>query len=266
MGLVAAFMVRNWVQQRTVVASAPTGTIVVAAAPLGFGAELTGDNITEIRWPAANLPEGAFASKKELLKDGRRTVLKPLEKSEPVLRGKITGPGQRASLSSLLGDGRKAVTIRVDDVKGVAGFVLPGDHVDVVLIRSDKGDSYSDILVQHVKVLAVDQLANERQEKAKLARAVTLDVTTEQAQKIVLASTVGRLSLILRPAAQAKQESSRRVTTADLGRDRSEPSFITVQPPKPEAPQIVRVDVIRGTARSTYNVEQKTGEVRLLGN
>jgi len=183
------------------------GSIVVAAVPLEFGAELTGDNITEIPWPAANLPEGAFASKTELLKDGRRTVLKPLEKSEPVLRGNITGPGQRASLSSFLGDGRKAVTIRVDDVKGVAGFVWPGDHVDVFLIRSDKGDSYFDILAQHVKVLASDQLANERQEKAKLVRAVTLDVTTEQAQKIVLASTVGRLSLILRRAARAKQKS-----------------------------------------------------------
>jgi len=122
--------------------------------------------------------------------------------------------GTRLLDGKILAYGRRAVTIWVDDVKGVAGFVRPWDHVDVVLIRPDMGDNYSDILVQDVKVGAVDQLANERQEKAKLARAVTLEVTTEQAQKILQAGTVGRLSLILRPAAQS--EPNRIVRRDDL--------------------------------------------------
>src|SRR6202007_367193 len=102
------------------------------------------------------LPEGAFVSKADLLKDGRRVVLAPLGRGEPVLNSKITGPGRRALLSSLLDAGKRAVTLRVDDVRGVAGFILPGDFVDVVLIAEDSAprrENYSELLLEHVKVL-----------------------------------------------------------------------------------------------------------------
>ena len=168
MGGIAAFMAKNWIQAHATVSPGPNGTIVVANAPLAFGATLRRDNVTEVAWAAAQLPEGAFATRDQLLKEGRRAVLAPVGKNEPILKSKVTGPGQRASLSALLEEGKRAVTVRVDDVKGVAGFVLPGDRVDVVLIRSvhrPNGlpvESFSDVLLQHVKVLAVDQLANER--------------------------------------------------------------------------------------------------------
>jgi pilus assembly protein CpaB len=145
--------------------------------------------------------------------------------------------------------------VRVDDVRGVAGFVLPGDRVDVVLIRSQGAGQFSDILVQHVKVLAVDQITNERQDKPTVARAVTLEVTTEQAQKILLASDVGRLSLILRQAGQANAEYAKRITEADLS--------LTAPPPSPRpagavpsVPQTATVDIVRGTTRAQYNVQR----------
>ena len=116
-----------------------TGTIVVATAPLGFGTALTRDNVAEIPWGASRLPEGAYGTRDELFKDGRRVVLSPMQRTEPILKNKITGPGQRASLSALLEEGKRAVTVRVDDVRGVAGFVLPGDRVDVVLLRGAAG-------------------------------------------------------------------------------------------------------------------------------
>src|SRR2546422_198155 len=102
----------------------------------------------------------------------------------------------------------RAVSVRVVDVRGVAGFVLPGDRVDIVLLRSVPGPSgskenISDVLLQHVKVLAVDQLANEQQEKPTIARAVTLELDTDQAQKILLATDVGKLALILRQAGES---------------------------------------------------------------
>src|SRR5436309_2951169 len=123
----------------------------------------------------------AVITSNELFKDGRRVVLAPMQRNELVLKTKVTGPGQRASLSALLDQGKRAVTVRVDDVRGVAGFVLPGDRVDVVLIRNVAGPSgsaenISDVLLQHVKVLAVDQLVNERQETPTIAKAVTLEV------------------------------------------------------------------------------------------
>ena len=150
-----------------------------------------------------------FASKTELFKDGRRVVLNAIDKSELVLRTKVTAPGQRASLSVLLEEGMRAVTVRVDDVRGVAGFILPGDRVDVVLLRTEtqKGETENsaDVLIQYVKVLAIDQLANERQDQpaiATVAKAVTLQVSPAQAQKILLAGNIGKLSLVLRQPAR----------------------------------------------------------------
>ena len=261
MGGIAAFMARNWIAAQATVAPEPVGTIVVAAAPLMFGTALTRENLREIPWPAGRLPEGAFASKEELLKDGRRALLGPVTREEPILKTKITGPDQRASLSALLEDGKRAVTVRVDDVRGVAGFVLPGDRVDVVLIRSmnrpsGPAESISDVLLQHVKVLAVDQLINERQETAKVAQAVTLEVATDQAQKIILATNIGKLSLILRQAGENHAASVRRVTENDLGVTEilSAERPTAASPPKAPVAGDAVVEIVRGMRSEKYNV------------
>ena len=243
MGLGAVVLVRSWVNSNAATAPVPTNTVVVANEKMAFGVELNNDKLTEIPWAMAQIPEGAFAKKADLFKDGRRVALSPMERGDLVLTSKITGPGQRGSLSALLQDGNKAIAVRVDDVRGVAGFILPGDRVDVVLIRAEtKGggqtENTSDVLVQHVKVLAIDQIANERQEEATVAKAVTLEVTTEQAQKILLATNIGKLSLVLRQAGQSDQDSVKRITDADLS--------VTSAPERPES-RTATVDVIRGT-------------------
>src|SRR6202158_4521498 len=110
-------------------------TIVVASKPLRFGAELGAMSLREVPWPDEAVPAGAFSKITDLTASGRRVVLTAIETNEPILSSKITGSGQRATLSAMLADGMKAVTIRVNDVEGVAGFVLPGDRVDVVLTR-----------------------------------------------------------------------------------------------------------------------------------
>jgi pilus assembly protein CpaB len=265
MGGVAAFMARNLIAAQAVPPAGPEGTIVVASAPLTFGSPLTSENTTEISWAAGRLPEGAYATKEALLKDGKRAVLAPVARDEPILKNKITGPGQRASLSALLDEGKRAVTVRVDDVRGVAGFVLPGDRVDVVLIRtlprpSGPPESVSDVLLQHVKVLAIDQLLNERQEAPTVAKAVTLEVETDQAQKVLLATNIGKLSLILRQAGEQEASSVRRVTETDLGITDYRPVILPVnaaaamaqEAPAPNAGSVV--EVVRGTRSEKYNV------------
>jgi pilus assembly protein CpaB len=268
MGLVAAFLSRSWIMsQQHASSDAVAGTIVVAAAPLTFGATITDDKITEIPWAAKTLPEGAFATKQQVFKDGRRVALSPIERGEPVLRVKITAPGQRGSLSTLLDEGKRAVTVRVDDVRGVAGFILPGDRVDVVLIRTEavaSGQSYSEVILQNVKVLAVDQLAGQQPDKATvLAKAVTLESTADQAQKVLLATNIGRLSLILRQPGEGHSEASRRITEKDL-------SSVPPPPPPPKvetvaqapAPSVVRepdtanVSIIHGLKREEYTVRR----------
>ncbi len=250
-------------------ASQNVGTIVVAAQPLQFGATVSADNITEIPWAAGALPDGAFASKEDILKGGRRVVLSQFNRNEPVLSSKITGPGQRGTLSSLLEEGKRAVTVRVDDVRGVAGFVAPGDFVDVVLIGEDPAfqrENYSEILLHHVKVLAIDQVASERQEQPTVAKAVTVEVTPEQAQKILLANNVGKLSLILRQPGDVNADSaggSRSAISAVTGLlgvwprlHRRQRLRAPAAAPPPRASSTTTVSIVRGNKREDYNVRR----------
>jgi pilus assembly protein CpaB len=254
MGGVAAYMARLWIVAQMPVETATHGTVVVAAAPLAFGTQLSRENTIEISWPVGAQPDGAYATKDQLFKDGRRAALAPLQRNELILKSKITGPGQKATLSALLDEGKRAVTVRVDDVRGVAGFVLPGDRVDVVLIRGGGGangpEQFSDVLLQHVKVLAVDQLVNERQENPTIAKAVTLEVDTDQAQKILLATNVGKLSLILRQAGESNPVVAQRVTEKDLARQ--EP--VATPTPAPVRSNSITVSIIRNMKREEYSV------------
>jgi pilus assembly protein CpaB len=190
---------------------------------LRFGAELNAGMLQEVAWPADARPAGAFAKIDDLLAGGRRVVLAAIEENEPVLSLKVTGAGQRATLSALVKPGMKAVTIRVNDVEGVGGFVLPGDHVDVVLTRQiDKGTATTEVILQNRRVLATDQSADERTAKANIAKSVTLEVETMEAQKVWLASSVGNLSLLLRKAGETAAVKTRKISLKDL--ESSEPS------------------------------------------
>jgi pilus assembly protein CpaB len=224
-----------------------TNTIVVAAQRLPFGVELAKEHLREIPWASEALPQGAFAQISGLLSAGKRVVLAPIEADEPVLAVKITGPGQRATLSAIVGEGMKAVSVRVNDVEGVGGFVLPGDRVDVVLTRQlEKGNATTEVVLQNARVLAVDQSADDRTSKAAVAKAVTLEVDTLGAQKIWLAASVGSLSLLLRKAGEVSSETTRRVTLDDLSKpDR-------VAPKKNNA--VTNVSVRRGGQRQSYEV------------
>jgi len=154
------------------------------------------------------------------------------------------------------------VTVRVDDVRGVAGFVLPGDFVDIVMIAdelSSKRQSYSDILLEHVKVLAIDQIASEGEEKPKVAQAVTLEVTKEQAQKILLATNIGKLSLLLGRPIESGRDANRRIGERDIGRTIPErpvppppPAPVVKAPPPPS--NLAKVTIVRNGESKEYSV------------
>jgi len=255
-GLLAVFIAQVWLnnqasmQARNMEANkqqVATRTIVVAKEPLRFGTELSAAMLQEVPWPAESLPSGAFTAIKDILSGGRRVVLSAIETNEPVLALKITGAGQRATLSALVKPGMKAVTIRVNDVEGVGGFVLPGDHVDVVLTRQiEKGSATTDVVLQNTRVLAVDQSADERLFKAAVAKSVTLEVNTVDAQKVWLASSVGSLSLLLRKAGETDAVKTRKITLKDLG---------TLEPVgEQKAAVTATVVVTRASAKQEYTV------------
>jgi pilus assembly protein CpaB len=255
-GLLAVFIAQVWLNNQASMQAKnyeankkpmTTRTIVVAKEPLRFGTELSAAMLQEVPWPAESLPSGAFTEIKDMLSGGRRVVLSAIEANEPVLALKITGAGQRATLSALVKPGMKAVTIRVNDVEGVGGFVLPGDHVDVVLTRQiDKGSATTEIVLQNTKVLAVDQSADERTFKASVAKSVTLEVDTVEAQKVWLASSVGSLSLLLRKAGETAQAKTRKITLNDLGGIEPAPGL--------EKAASVSVTVTRASSKQDYTV------------
>nr|WP_292446029.1 Flp pilus assembly protein CpaB [Mesorhizobium sp.] len=225
-GVLAVVLANIWLaSQRSAMArtdGVQRDTVVVAAMPLKFGDTLSADKLREIPWPAGAIPAGAFKTTKDALAgNGARQALQAISANEPVLATKITGAGQRATLSAVLGEGMKAVSIRVNDVLGVAGFVFPGDRVDVLLTRTTRGDdgadkSFVDVLLQSMKVLAVDQVADESKDNPTVVKSVTLEASTKDAQKLTLAAGAGQLSLALRQAAASKGETTERVTLSDL--------------------------------------------------
>ena len=260
---VAAFLARNWLESHSTSAAVEdTATIVVANGPLAFGAAITASDIREIHWPANSRPDGSFSTVEELTKDGRRVVLSPFVRDEPIVATKISAANGKASLSTMIEEGKRAVTVAVDDVRGVAGFIFPGDFVDVVLTRTNNSDgpqNYSEVILQHVKVLAIDQVAGDQQERPTVAKAVTVEVTPEQALKILLATNVGKLSLILRQSAEMALSPDARITDHDLYAEPAPAPVVSpppaVAPPaSPIQPKTRKVTVVRAMKGEDYDV------------
>jgi pilus assembly protein CpaB len=262
-GALAVFVAQSWLNSQNdarlknvpVPVAVKTRTIVVATAPLRFGVEMNARNLREVPWPDNAIPDGAFASIEALLSAGKRMVLTAIAENEPVLASKITGPGQRATLSAVLTPGMKAVTVRVNDIEGVAGFVLPGDRVDILLTRSNSGErganpnSSSDVVLQNVRVLAIDQIADDRIDKPAVVKAVTLEVEMAEGQKLSLAASLGTLTLALRKAGDTAAQPSRQITAEDLGK-----------PQKKNAPNgsFSTITVTRGMKKENYSVPAET--------
>jgi len=131
----------------------------------------------------------------------------------------------------------RAISIRVDDVVGVAGFVLPGDHVDIMLTRKMGNDLLNEVILQSVTILGINQNADQKADQPIVGRTATVEVTPEQAQKLVLAQSAGSLSLALRSVETAGLIETRPITEADLGTQKRAPA--PVRPPPPPPPVIV---------------------------
>lgn len=231
LAIAAVFATRTYLADQKARLAANSGakqsekTLVVAAKAMRFGDRVRPENLKTIPWPSEERPEGSFQAIEAVLgdKDEPRYAMEAIDPGEPVLSSKITGAGERATLSAALDEGMKAVSIRVNDVLGVAGFVRPSDRVDVLLTRlirnSKSGNEQTsvDVLLQGVKVLAVDQTADERKDAPSIVKTVTFEVTTDEAQRLTLGANIGTLSLALRNIASASVEQTRPVTVADLG-------------------------------------------------
>jgi pilus assembly protein CpaB len=193
LGLLAMVFAAQWLGQKAAMA---TKKVVVAARDVQLGTALTGDALKTIDWPSSSLPHGAMHDIKDL---DARVVKVALQRGEPVLESKLAPLGTKGGLSSIISSGKRAITVKVNEVIGVAGFALPGNLVDVMVNTKDEAEKpVSMIVLEQVLVLAVAQEASRDETKPKVVSAVTLELTPEQAEKLDLARSVGNLSLVLR--------------------------------------------------------------------
>lgn len=201
-GLIAAFSVNRLLSGA--VGRNSVKTIVVAKVEIPLGARIIPEQLTTVQVPSNTLPDGAFDAENKVT--GRITITR-IGPHEPITSNRLASEGTMAGLAAIIPEGYRAMTVKIDDETGVAGFILPGTAVDVLAVINPPGnasqDPISKIVLQNIKVLAngqnLDQPADERE--AKSVRNVTLQVTPEQAEKLALSSFDGKLQLAMRNSA-----------------------------------------------------------------
>lgn len=236
-GLAAVIFASRWLLNQP---GGVSGRIVVAASDISLGQRVTPEMFKLAEWPADSVPKGAFTDPKQL--DGR--VLKTnVLMGEPLVEARLAPVGTQGGLSAVITEGKRALTVRVNDVIGVAGFALPGNYVDVIVsTQKDTGpnqnareQAISKIVLERILVLAVAQEVNRDETKPKVVNAVTLEVTPEQAEKLDLARSVGTLSLALRNQVDPQSAQTGGATKVTLLPEVTPPAPKPVPKPAPAA-------------------------------
>ena len=215
-GLAAAVYASGWVARQSGIAS---NRVVVAAVDIELGSKINGQMLSTVDWPVGSVPPGAFNDQKDLQD---RVAKVGLLRGEAVLEGKLAPVGTKGGLSAVIAAGKRAMTVRVNDVVGVAGFALPGNYVDVMVNaqqdkgKGEEGRQISKTVLEHVLVLAVAQEAGRDDTKPRVVSAVTLELSLEDSEKLDLARSVGTLSLVLRNQIDKEKVQTAGITKSQL--------------------------------------------------
>jgi pilus assembly protein CpaB len=217
LGLAAAVYANAWIGQRAHISA---NKVVVAAVDIPAGGRLAPEMLTTLDWPSGSLPAGAV-SDPAALKD--RVVKLDVVRGEAIIEGKLAPTGTKGGLSAVIAEGKRAMTVRVNDVVGVAGFALPGNYVDILVHTERESDTkgatpkpISKTVLEHVLVLAVAQEASRDDTKPKVVSAVTLELSLADAEKLDLARSIGTLSLALRNQSDPEKVSTDGATKGEL--------------------------------------------------
>ncbi|SDF93985.1 MULTISPECIES: Flp pilus assembly protein CpaB [unclassified Duganella] len=200
LALAAVVVAAQWIAGQS---ASNSNKVAVALLDISMGARITPELVHMVDWPASSVPPGAATDIKTL--EGRITRAN-IQRGEPISEGKLAPAGTQGGLSSVVSEGKRAMTVRVNDVVGVAGFALPGNYVDILVnTQSDSNGDHlareqaiSKIVLERILVLAIAQESSRDDTKPKVVNAVTLELTPDQVEKLDLARSVGTLSLVLR--------------------------------------------------------------------
>jgi pilus assembly protein CpaB len=270
---VGALAAHNWLgeeAERRALKRVATAPVIVAAADLPAGQKLALPHLALVNWPRSSLPAGYFSNANDL---ADRVLTKAVQKGEPVTLAKLSGKGEAAGLSSMLPPGFRAMTVRVDEVIGVGGFVQPGDLVDVLVTvnqGSFREDPATRTVLQGVLVLTVGQKVEENPKATRptvtKVKVVTLQLAPDQAERLALAASEGKVLLALRNKTDLADQATKGLHLTQLmptpptGLPQAEAKPAPVQT-KPKvlarieaktepAPARLCVEVIKGVVRS----------------
>ena len=199
-GLVATFAINRYVNIKTTVPVAATRQVFIAVADISPGTAISGAAVKAVTWPQAVIPPNSATTMREI---ENRVVKVPISQGNPVLSSMLAPEGTAAGLSGILEDGKRALTVKVDEVAGVAGFLHPGDHVDILMDIAMKGqgqsDHFSKTILHDITILTTGQIWEQKGEnKPMVVNTVTLELTPEDAEVLNLASNEGKIRLALR--------------------------------------------------------------------
>jgi pilus assembly protein CpaB len=237
--------------------SVPTRPVVVASSDLQLGAELRADDLQVVEWPANAVPEGAFSQQSELVGRG---LIAPVVRFEPLLSSKVASKEAGSGLPPAIPQGMRAVSVRVNEVIGVAGYVLPGNHVDVLVTATpndQRADITTKVVLTNVQVLTAGTKLEQTGDKGKpvAVTVVTLLVTPEQAERLTLGSTEGKIQLALRNPLDQSAPATPGVKPAVLlasqalnarpalrAQRATKPAVVVETPPPPPTIEVIRGD------------------------
>jgi pilus assembly protein CpaB len=261
----ASLLAYNYLKKQTAV-SMQTVSIVSAAADLPVGTKLDATNVRMASWPKNGLPAGALMDIKAAV---GRLVVRPMAAGDIATEQKLLPLNSSASsgvMSYMVPQGHRAVTVAVNEVAGVAGFISPGNRVDVVLTSAlprdkDTDDNMSRIILQNIPVLATGQATVQKEDKPVIVPTVTLDLLPDEAEKLVVGTKKGTLQLLLRNAVDMAAVSTRGTTIANVLLGRGEQHMVSAKTPvakkvhkaasPPQAPARYTVEVIMGGYKTT---------------
>ena len=291
LGLAAVYIANTFLlKKEQQQAQVPEGMakVIVARIALPYGTPITNENIRVVDWPRGALPAGTFHSPLQLTSAGKqRIVIRAIEANEPILPSKLSGEGGRASMAGLLRADMRATAVRVSDVAAAGGFVLPGDMVDVLVTRQEQNEAggqsqqITDVLLQGVRVIAIDQNANDNTKDPTVGKTATLETSQVDSQKLALAQNVGQLTLVLRNVSDKPNDMVQTVGVEDL-RDgayvggyrgvapayaglpdgfmpsapRYRPAARAVTAATPKLKSTATVEIVRGIKGSSYEVKR----------
>ena len=258
LALGAVIVAAQWISSQ---GAGNTDKVAVAFVDISLGSKISPEMVQMVDWPKNATPPGAFNDIKQL---DTRVARTSMQRGEPIMEGKLAPPGTKGGLSAVVADGKRAMTVRVNDVVGVAGFALPGNFVDILVNTQDEGvkssnnkdQTISKIVLERILVLAIAQESSRDETKPKVVNAVTLELSPDQAERLDLARSVGTLSLVLRNQIDPSPVNTAGATKTMLLDAKVVNAVIPKQLVKRAAvvrtaEPGVRVDVIKGLDRTT---------------